>query len=260
LAKDGAELPEFHFAPRLHAGIPGVAPPCAACSIRDMSICGALETDELAKLAAVATTSNISGDQTIFQEGDPAEALFNVTGGTVKLYKLLPDGRRQITGFLFPGDFLGIAAADIYAYTAEAVGPVKLCRFPRGRFERLLEDIPHLERQLLSVASNELAQAQDQMLLLGRKSAKEKIASFLLLLERRQVQRGGEAAPVAVPMSRADIADYLGLTTETVSRTITQLKTVHTIRLLAGGKIELVDHDGLEELAEGMQMPSPAKS
>ncbi|MGE0254876.1 MAG: cyclic nucleotide-binding domain-containing protein [Alphaproteobacteria bacterium] len=187
----------------------------------------------------------------IFGEGEPAGALYNLTGGTVKLYKLLPDGRRQITGFLFPGDFLGLAMNEAYAHTAEAVGDVTLCRFPRGRFEGLLERLPRLEHRLLEMASNELAQAQDQMLLLGRKTATEKIASFLLLLSRRQAARGEPASPVRLPMGRADIADYLGLTVETVSRCFTALKTGGPIRLLTSSAVELRDRAALEALAEG---------
>jgi CRP/FNR family transcriptional regulator len=101
------------------------------------------------------------------------------------------------------------------------------------------------------MASNELAAAQDQMLMLGRKSAREKICSFLLMLSQRAVRRGFKENPVTVPMSRADIADYLGLTTETVSRTFTQLKTERVITLLEGGKVRLNDMDALHDLAEG---------
>lgn len=184
-------------------------------------------------------------------ESDRADFLFNVTDGLVKVYKLLPDGRQQITGFLFPGDFLGIAMNDTYAYSADAVTRVRLCRFPRDRLESLLEDLPHLEKRLLGVASNELVQAQDQMLLLGRKSAEEKVCSFLLSLSRRAVRRGLDPAPIHLPMSRADMADYLGLTTETVSRAITKLKAGRVITLMKGGLVEIPSLDRLEEMASG---------
>jgi CRP/FNR family transcriptional regulator len=101
------------------------------------------------------------------------------------------------------------------------------------------------------MASHELAAAQEQMLLLGRKTAKEKIASFLLTLSQRAVQRGQRANPISVPMSRTDIGDYLGLTTETVSRTFTQLKNGQLISLLPANKVELSDLDGLTEISEG---------
>lgn len=225
--------------------------PCAACAVRDMAFCGALESDDLPRLLSILATLEIDPHQPIIDEGEPADYLFNVTGGAVKLYKLLPDGRRQITGFLFDGDFLGIAMNDRYAYSAEAVDRVSLCRFPRRKLESLLDEFPKLEKRLLGMASNELVQAQDQILLLGRKTAQEKIVSFLLSLSNRAVRRGDEPSPVSLPMGRADIADYLGLTTETVSRTITHLKRDGHIRLLQGGKVELPNVVALRDLADG---------
>jgi len=189
--------------------------------------------------------------QPIIDEGEAADYLFNVTDGAVKLYKLLPDGRRQITGFLFAGDFLGIAMNEKYAYSAEALGRVSLCRFPRRKLEALLDEFPKLEKRLLGMASNELVQAQDQILLLGRKTAQEKIVSFLLNLSDRVVRRGGDPSPISLPMGRSDIADYLGLTTETVSRTITHLKRDGLIRLLQGGRVDLPDLAALRVLADG---------
>ena len=108
-----------------------------------------------------------------------------------------------------------------------------------------------MERRLLGLASHELAAAQEQMLLLGRKTAREKIASFLLLLSERARRRGQKGNPVSVLMSRTDIGDYLGLTTETVSRTITQLRGDGSIKLLNGGKVEIANLEALQELSEG---------
>lgn len=225
--------------------------PCAACAVRDMAFCGILDDQEIPHLLAILQTVTVAPHGAIIDEGETADYLFNVTQGAVKLYKLLPDGRRQITGFLFEGDFLGIAMNERYAYSAEAVGHVSLCRFSRRKLERLLDEIPKLEKRLLSMASNELVQAQDQILLLGRKTAQEKIVSFLLNLSDRAMKRDMPASPISLPMGRADIADYLGLTTETVSRTITNLKRNGYIKLLQGGKVDLPDLDALRELAEG---------
>lgn len=225
--------------------------PCGACPVRSLTVCAALEAEELRRLAEILQTVRHDAGHTLFSEGDAADTLYNVTAGTMKLYKLLPDGRRQITGFLLPGDFLGLSVNDIYAYSAESITPVQLCRFPRKRMEALLDEFPKMQRRLFSMASNELAAAQDQMLLLGRKTAKEKICSFLLMLSQRAQRRGHKENPVHVPMSRADIADYLGLTTETVSRTFTQLKTSRVISLLEGNKVQIHDMDDLLDLAEG---------
>lgn len=224
--------------------------PCAACKVRELAVCAVLEPEELRRLAAIMTPLELGPQATVFYEGDRADYLFNVTAGTVRLYKLLPDGRRQITGFLYPGDFLGLATGDLYAYTAETVEDVHLCRFPRGTLEALMQEVPRLEKRLLGMASNELMEAQDQMLLLGRKTAQEKIASFLLMVSRRAAKRGQDDNPIDLAMGRADIADFLGLTTETVSRTFTQFKTTGVIRLLENSRVKLNNKAALEALAD----------
>jgi len=204
---------------------PAPAPnPCAACPVRGLSVCGALEPDDLDRLNGIVSHIHLAHGQPLFFEADSATHLFVITNGCVKLYKLLADGRRQITGFLFPSDFLGIALRDRYAYSAEAVTASTLCRFRRDRLEALLKEFPSLERRLLGIASNELAAAQDQMLLLGRKTAEEKLGSFLHALSRRAALRGLAPNRLDLPMTRADIADYLGLTVETVSRCFTRLR------------------------------------
>jgi CRP/FNR family transcriptional regulator len=231
--------------------VPG-ASPCSACSVRDLTLCVTLDEPELAEMAAIVTNLELDPGDPLFDEAEPARHVFNVTAGAVKVYKLLADGRRQMTGFLFPGDFLGLANEETYAYSAEAITHTSLCRFPRRKLELLLQKYPKMEHHLLGMASHELAVAQEQMLLLGRKTAREKIASFLLMLSRRATQRGQAGDPVSVPMSRNDIGDFLGLTTETVSRTFTQLKQGGSINLLQGGKVELSDRDRLGDIAEGM--------
>lgn len=224
---------------------------CAACAVRHLTFCAALNDDEIDRLNAIASHIHLAPEQIVFLEGDPADYHFNVVSGTVKLYKLLPDGRRQITGFLYPGDFLGLASSEGYSYGTEAVSDACLCRFPRPKLEALFELYPGMEKRILAFANDELVVAQDQMLLLGRKTALEKIASFLLSLAERAEKRGQAANPVSLPMSRSDIADYLGLTVETVSRTFTRLKEDGIIQLPASREIALVRRDELERLAEG---------
>jgi CRP/FNR family transcriptional regulator, anaerobic regulatory protein len=225
--------------------------PCNTCEVRDFAACAPLNPDEQRRLASIMTTVEIAPHQPIFDEADPAEHVYNVTGGAVKIYKLLPDGRRQITGFLLPGDFLGLTHKEAYAYSAEALGPTRLCRFPRRKLEGLLDEIPKLEQRLLGMASHELAAAQDQMMLLGRKSAKERVVSFLLMMSNGATRRGKPADPVTLPMNRSDIADYLGLTIETVSRTFTQLRTQKLIELLDEKQVRLLKHEALREIATG---------
>ena len=188
----------------------------------------------------------------IFMETAPAASLYNVTDGVVKIYKMMPDGRRQVTGFLFPGDFLGLIQNETYAYSAESVTETRLCQFPRVRLETLLKELPTLEQRLLGMASHELAAAQDQMVLLGRKSARERVASFLLMLSKATERQGLQADFIAVPMSRSDIADYLGLTMETVSRSLTQLSSEGLIRLSNEKHVQLVDRAGLFRISAGL--------
>ncbi|MFP6704790.1 MAG: helix-turn-helix domain-containing protein [Alphaproteobacteria bacterium] len=223
---------------------------CAACRVRHLAVCSMLDGGELDRLSALLTTIELAQGEPLFDEGEPATHVFNLTAGMLKLCRLLPDGRRQITGFLFPGDFLGLADRDDYICSAQAVTDVALCRFQRVKLENLFKEIPDMEHCLLGMARYELAESLDHMLLLGRKSAKERIASFIMMLSDRAVKRGLGANPVAVPMSRNDIADFLGLTTETVSRTISNLRRNGIIGTETGRKISITDMGTLSALAD----------
>ena len=226
--------------------------PCFGCDVRLQTFCGVLQANELAQFRGQGAVARLDAGQPLFHEGDPADLVFNLTKGTLKLYKLLADGRRQVTGFLFPGDFLGITIDDEHAYSAEAVEPVEFCRFTRSRFEAFVETHPKMERELYRMAAHELAAAQEQMVLLGRKTAAERLASFLLALVNRAEEGGQSVDTIALPMSRIDIADYLGLTKETVSRTFTLFKTSGLIRLIADDQVRITNRDKLEEVAGGL--------
>jgi len=198
--------------------------PCRTCEVRDKAICKALDDTELRQLNKISTAAKLDAGGTVFYEGDDSTYLFNVVRGSLRLSKLLPDGRRQVTGFLFPGDFLGLSVGGVYPYTAEALTPTELCRFERASLTRMLDRFPKLEHQLLSLASNELVQAQEHIMVLGRKTATERIATVLLKLVDRIGKKGNGGCALDLPMTRSDLADYTGLTTETVSRTLSQLK------------------------------------
>lgn len=225
--------------------------PCFGCAIRLISICGVLASDELREFRQSGTTVRHKAGATIFFEGDPADSVYTLTSGTLRLSKLLPDGRRQIAGFIFPGDFLGLTMEDEHAFTAEAIADAELCRFPRRRFDGFLDEHPHLERRLYTLAAHELAAARQQVVLLGRKTAAERVISFLLMLGSRCRKDGGVADEVHLPMSRSDIADYLGLRIETVSRELSALKAARLIQLTDTHTVRLLDPERLEELAEG---------
>jgi CRP/FNR family transcriptional regulator len=191
-------------------------------------------------------------EQSVFHEGDPAKRVFMVTHGALKLYTLLADGRRQITGFMFPGDFLGVSVDEEYAFTVEALEDTELWWFSREAFDRFICEHPKVERELYRLAAHELAEAQRQMVLLGRKAAAERLASFFLsLLERAERASGVLEQAFDLPMSRIDIADYLGLTKETVSRMLAHLRSRGLIRLQAQDRVEVLDRDGLRATADG---------
>ncbi|MBB3929692.1 CRP/FNR family transcriptional regulator [Kaistia hirudinis] len=159
----------------------------------------------------------------VFWEGDEADHVFEVVEGVLRIYKILGDGRRVITGFMYPGDLIGVSLKDRYLYTAEAVTRIQVRRFARQRFQEEINRSPELRPQLFARLCDEMAAAQDQMVLLARKSAEERVCSFLLLISRRLDRDGQALRVVEVPMTRLDMADYLGLTIETVSRIMTRL-------------------------------------
>jgi CRP/FNR family transcriptional regulator len=225
--------------------------PCAACDVRELSICDALKGPEIERMAEIVNRIPVTSGRTLFQEGDDAHYVYNIIAGAVRLFKLLPDGRRQITGFLFASDFVGIALKARYAYSVETINDTIVCRFPRRKLESLFAEMPALETRLLDTAGNELIAAQDQMLLLGRKTSVERVASFLLHLGTRASARGGKSDRIALPMTHTDIGDYLGLTVETVSRTFTKLRQKSLIATPGPHEVEIIDFDGLERMAEG---------
>lgn len=224
---------------------------CMACDARMFSVCGSLDPEDLAGLDALAERMAFAAGATLVRQGDEARHVFNISSGSVRVYKLLPDGRRQITGFLFAGDFLGLATGDRYAFSVEAVEDMTVCRFTKSEYRALIRERPALEAALLQRASHELAAAQNQMLLLGRKTARERVASFLLDLPDLDPIRPPARNQIRLPMTRAEIADYLGVTIETVSRELSKLKTSGVIEMLSLKELHLKAPDRLRALAEG---------
>lgn len=224
---------------------------CHSCSVRRFAICAALPLEELGHLIASGGVKTLRPHEILFLEGDVAAHLFVVKSGVIKLYKQLNDGRQQVTGFVFGGDLIGLSIRECHMVTAEAVTGTSVCAVPRGRMRELVTAFPELEEQLLALVSHELSAAQDQLLLLGRRTAVERLACFLLLLSHRAVERGQPASPVHLPMNRSDIADYLGLTIETVSRSFTRLVREGAIRLVDPHRVEVVRRDTLGVMSEG---------
>jgi len=214
------------------------------------------DVEQVAALAGVGVTVTVCPGQTIVIEGDPIRHHFRILSGTVRLYKAIADGRRQVIDFLGAGNCFGLTGLDRHTYSAEAVSPVTLIRYPRHKLEAAIRSDSELAQALFRLACAELDQAQRQMLLLGRKSADEKIASFLLSLARHAEADGGYREPlehiVHLPMSRQDMADYLGLTIETVSRTMSRFRRLGLIDLIGRHHVALREVARLKALADGL--------
>lgn len=209
--------------------------------VRPSIFADALADDSLRSEIGGRPAESLCANEILFTEGDSADSLFEVVSGVLRTYRMLPDGRRAITGFLFAGELLGVPCRDGYVYTAEAVTDVKVRRLPRARLLQLIDESTSVRRDLLAVAYDEMCAAQDQMLLLARKTAEERVASFLLKVARRSSSDGSIATRLTLPMPRLDIADYLGLTIETVSRLISKFKANRLIALLSPSKVAIID-------------------
>jgi len=204
----------------------------------------------------IANRKQMPAGTVIMHEGDTPDFFANVLDGVIKLTKTMSDGRQHIVGLLFPADFLGRTMRSDSPYRAEAATSVELCQFPRTDFERLMQRYPDMQSRLLEQTLDELDACHDWTLLLGRKNAGERVASFLLMIARRVREVGCNADPNSdtavfnLPMSRSDMADYLGLTTESVSRQLTKMKREGVIRLQGNREIEVPSMGRLLKMAD----------
>ena len=222
---------------------------CEQCRVRSLSLCGALEADELVDLDRLSRPMHHAARETIFEQDELADSVFNITSGSARLYRLLPDGRRQVVGFALPGDFLGLALTERNAFSADALTPLTACSFSRQSFSDFLDSKPHLLRKLHAMAGHELSLAQEQMVILGRRTAEEKIAAFLIGLRKRWARLSTSSVTIPLPMTRQDIGDFLGLTVETVSRMLTRLAREKAILIVPDG-VRLLNVARIEALAE----------
>jgi len=193
------------------------------------------EVAELRELQRLATQVYFRSGKTIFSERARADTVYGLSQGVVRLYKLLPDGRRQVLAFALPGDFLGMPFAERYNFSADAIGEVALCRYSREDLTRFIQSSPNIMRLIIEFAIRELDMAQDQLLLLGNGSAEEKVAMFLVSWRNRLARITPFSETVPLPMRRQDIADFLGLKLETVSRTLAKLEQKNVIRIVPKG-------------------------
>lgn len=222
-----------------------VAVSCAECAIRHRAVCARCDSVELALLDDMKYYRNVAAGQTIVWSGDDMEFVGSLVSGVASLTQVMEDGRTQMVGLLLPSDFIGRPGRARANYNVIAVTDVVLCCFHRKPFEALLERTPHISQRLLQMTLDELDAAREWMLLLGRKTAREKIASLLAIVARRDaaINMAKPIGPIAfdLPLTREAMADYLGLTLETVSRQISQLKREGIVVLEGKRRIVIPD-------------------
>ena len=197
----------------------------------------------------VGSVHSVAAREDMFFDGDDAKDVYEVLDGIVCAYRILPDGERHIISFYYPGDVIGNCSLGTYAYTAQALTPVRVRRIPRAVLERSMAQRPELAQRFLRLAALELAATRDHLICLAAKSADSKLAAFLLALSRRNEEMGEDPHQIKLPMTRLDIADYLGLTIETVSRTLSKFKRKGLIDLPRATLVIIEDARGLATLA-----------
>lgn len=218
---------------------------CVSCEARHRGICGTLSPAELTALAKITRqTAHGAGDELV-GESQPLTGYANVMSGVVKLSKMLSDGRQQVVGLQFAPDLVGRLLAGESKLTAEAASDVELCRIPRPALEKLMAENPGLERKLMQQVLAELDEARDWIVTVGRKTAAEKVASFLMLIATHMDPtidpEADGSSSFDLPLTRADIADFLGLTVETVSRQLTRLRSEKVIEIVNNRHVTIPD-------------------
>lgn len=233
------------------AEVASFAVDCSDCPIRHRAVCARCETDELKQLEEMKYYRTYSPGQTMIWAGDPMDFVASVVRGVATLTQTMEDGRTQMVGLLLPSDFIGRPGRSQAAYSVTAVSEVTVCCFRRRPFESLMVSTPHVSQRLLEMALDELDAAREWMLLLGRKTAREKISSLIAIIARRSTDHPktlwSGSCTVDLPLTREAMADYLGLTLETVSRQISALKREGIISLEGKRRIIIPDFDRLIE-------------
>lgn len=227
---------------------------CESCSVRNKAICAALDSAELFALRQIRRHQRIPAGQTLAWEGDDAFVVASVTSGVLKLTKSLGDGREQIVGLAFPADFVGRPFHSKTTNTVTALTDTDVCVFRREDFDNFAREHPQLEHKLLERTLAELDLARDWMTRLGRKSANERVSSFLIDISERlsaDTCAGFTAKDeFELPFGRQQIADILGLTIETVSRQLTALKNSGLIELSGRRTVHILNRAALSETVE----------
>lgn len=226
---------------------------CSTCVVRNRAICAALDVDEVALLGKLGRHNKLVAGQTLLWEGEDALLVANVIDGVLKLSTSMSDGREQIVGVVYPSDFIGRPFGSQTQYNVTALTDAHVCTFSSKDFENFAREHPELEHKLLERTLAELDRTRRWLLLLGRMTASEKIANFLIDMSERLVRPDcgfdGPARGFDLPFGRQQIADILGLTIETVSRRLNDFKAQGLIDMPSRRRIEILDREGLEEIA-----------
>ena len=208
---------------------------CADCPIRHRAVCARCESHEMEALEEVKYYRTFQAGQTVIWSGDRMDFVGSVVTGIASLTQTMEDGRRQMVGLLLPSDFIGRPGRQTAAYDVTAISDVVMCCFRRKPFEEMMVRTPRIAQRLLEMTLDELDAAREWMLLLGRKTAREKIASLIAIIARRDatlhVTGRRDDVEVDLPLTREAMADYLGLTLETVSRQMSALRRDGVINL-----------------------------
>ena len=236
----------------VHRDIQSLTQECGDCPIRHRAVCARCETDELVKLEQIKYYRSYQAGQTIIWSGDKMDFVASVVTGIATLTQTMEDGRRQMVGLLLPSDFVGRPGRSTAAYDVTATTDLVMCCFRKKPFEELMASTPHIAQRLLEMTLDELDAAREWMLLLGRKTAREKIASLLAIIARRDASLKEPRALVSainfdLPLTREEMADYLGLTLETVSRQMSALKRDGVIVLDGKRTVNVPSIDALME-------------
>ena len=218
---------------------------CSACPIRHRAVCARCDDAELQRLEKMKTYKTFEAGQKIGWRGDALTHVSSIVSGIASLTRTLEDGRTQMVGLLLPSDFIGRPGRETVEFDVTAVTEVTLCRFERKPFETLVQEVPHISQRMLEMALDELNAAREWMVLLGRKTAREKIATFLEMIVRRNLPPLQTRQSHKLPLKREEVANFLGLTHETISRQLTAFRKEGVIAFNGRSHFEVMDLNAL---------------
>ncbi len=228
---------------------------CSTCSLSSLCLPVSLNMTEMQRLDTIIDKSRPlkKGDH-LFRQGDKFSSVYAIRAGSIKSYCITDEGDEQITGFFFPGELVGLSAFDtsIYPVSAKVLETTTVCEIPFERLDELSSHMPELRRQILRTMSKEICNDQQMMMLLAKKNAEQRVASFLIKLSQRFQERGYSATLFRLSMSRNEIGNYLGLAVETISRIFTRFQSLELIHV-DGKEVEIINADKLQELSGEIQ-------